>query len=648
MADAPTRAQRAAALDEKRRRLEDLKKRRNLRDEDTSKQKPAANLDEYIDGLLSASAAGMLSASGEEPGQVQQASPRATSTESANREKADASPQLTNIATTPQATLQKQIEVFTISTQTVPDEFIDIPDVEEEEAVERSEKQHVDQRNGASEAAEADELERQPVVLPIESVRKDVASEAFVSFINTASKKVERMLGAPMMDDLLADYVGASDRNKEQKSSDESRFISSRQIFECANWTPGRDVTDIDWSLLHRDLFLSTHQMPTSTTGGNAFMGSTAVSSVSFNETSSSSMTPRTGELQSDGLALIWSLTMPSRPEHIFTCGSPVTCGRFHPTEPTLVIGGCESGQIVVWDTRAGRLPVQKSSLMSVVGASIKGHTHPIGFMDAIEGGLGLVTSSSDGRVNYWSLANLREPADSVQISDSVSCFAIVPESEVLLVGDDFGSLYTVQSSSQSTNQRSSRKQVRKLETMDTAGNNFGHYGMVNSLSTKALKKGAAIRVAALSKGFLRGSGGLTLSCSVDWTVKLWAPAYSETPLLSMVSHSYDYMSDVKWCPTHPSVFATASSNGTLGLWNLTKSLEEPLTGPEGIVIEPDAMSGRGLNKLRWSSDGRRIAVSSGDQVHVLNMTEEVIRPKGDEDTRLMNQLVARGLLNRQ
>jgi dynein intermediate chain len=242
----------------------------------------------------------------------------------------------------------------------------------------------------------------------------------------------------------------------------------------------------------------------------------------------------------------------------------------------------------------------------------------------------------------------LRDPADSVQVSDSVSCFAVVPESEALLLGDEVGSLFTVQSSTQSSNQRSSRKQVRQLETMDVEGNTAGHYGMVTSLSTKSLKKGSATRVAALSKGFLRGSGGLTLSCSVDWTVKLWAPAYSETPLLSMVSHSYDYMSDVKWCPTHPSVFATASSNGTLGLWNLTTSFEEPLTGPEGIVVEPDAMSGRGLNKLRWSADGRRIAVSSGDQVHILSMTEEVTRPKGDEDAKLMKQLMTRGLISRQ
>jgi dynein intermediate chain len=256
-----------------------------------------------------------------------------------------------------------------------------------------------------------------------------------------------------------------------------------------------------------------------------------------------------------------------------------------------------------------------------------------------------MVTSSTDGRVNFWSLASLREPIECIQVGESVSCLAVAPESESILLGDEHGALYSVQSSTQG--QRSSRKQVRKLDSANEEGENFGHYGMVTSVSTKALKKGAS-QTAGLAKGFLRGSPGLALSSGVDWTVKLWAPAYSDSPLTSMVSHSYDYMSDVKWSPTHPSLFATASSNGTVGLWNLATSFEVPITGQEGLVIEPDAMSGRGLNKLKWSSDGRRMVVASADRVHVLGLTEDVARPKGDEDGKIMNILMARGLISRQ
>ena len=70
---------------------------------------------------------------------------------------------------------------------------------------------------------------------------------------------------------------------------------------------------------------------------------------------------------------------------------------------------------------------------------------------------------------------------------------------------------------------------------------------MVTSVSTKTIPVGASVRTAGLSKGFLRGSGGLVLTSGVDWSTKLWAPAYSDQPLMSWVSPSYDYMSDVQW-----------------------------------------------------------------------------------------------------
>jgi dynein intermediate chain, cytosolic len=115
--------------------------------------------------------------------------------------------------------------------------------------------------------------------------------------------------------------------------------------------------------------------------------------------------------------------------------------------------------------------------------------------------------------------------------------------------------------------------------------------------------------------------------------------------LLALVLHLPDV---VRRSPIHPTLCATASSNGTIGLWNFSQSLEEPITGSDGIVVEPDAGSGRGLNKLKWSSDGRRMMVASADRVHVLSLSEDVVRQKGDEDARMMNHLISRGLLERE
>ena len=169
-----------------------------------------------------------------------------------------------------------------------------------------------------------------------------------------------------------------------------------------------------------------------------------------------------------------------------------------------------------------------------------------------------MVTSSTDGKVNFWSIANLRDPAESVLIGESASCCTVAPESESLLFGDGNGGLYAIQSSSSTQGQRSARRTVRKFDGGASAPGGKtgddeetvsvpGHFGMITAVSAKTIPMGATTRTAGLSKGFLRGSGGLVLTSGVDWSVKLWAPAYSDHPLMSWVSHSYDYMSDVQW-----------------------------------------------------------------------------------------------------
>lgn len=646
MSDSAARAQRAAALEEKKKRLEQLKARQRER----GSGKPAAaaaaassNLDEYIDDLLKSSSAVGVAAS--DVGVDTGATASSVVSEGAKAVKEGGSESVVNNVIAEPARVaveapRRQVETFAVSTQTEEGDFAvqQTPEVQDETeaAVDEPEKEGVAASNKESSEEDLDP----PKLLSADEVEKEVSSESFSTFLSTASKKVERVLGTPVLADLLVDFVGEMDGVKRpEKVSNTSRFLASRQVYECQKWTTNRDVTDVAWSHLHRELMLSTYSLPS-----GPGLSAPAVSAISSDVAASSTMTPRSGELQSDGLALVWNLSMPSRPEHIFTCGSPVTTGRFHPTESALVIGACQSGQLVVWDIRAGRLPVQRSSLTAIVGGS-KSHTHPICSMEVIEGGSGLVTADTNGKVNFWSIGNLREPAESLQIADSLSSLTVAPESDALVFGDANGVIHAVQSSPTSQGQRSSRRAVRKLERDEETSKH--HYGLVTAISAKTIPNGASSRAVGLSKGFLRGSGGLILSSGVDWSVKLWAPAYSDNPLTSWVSHSYDYMSDVQWSPTHPSLFATASSNGSLGLWNLAQSLEEPMTGSNGIQIEGESASG--LNKLKWSLDGRRIVAASGNgRVHVLSLSEEVVRQKGDEDARIMSHLISRGLLERE
>ena len=267
------------------------------------------------------------------------------------------------------------------------------------------------------------------------------------------------------------------------------------------------------------------------------------------------------------------------------------------------------------------------------------------------------------GKVKFWSLANLRDPAESISLTGAhISSLAVAPETNSIIVGDETGCIHTIiaqninSASAAATGpsagrSSSSRRAVKKFNGGHS--DNDGHFGMITGISTKVLPRQFGSHHHSVAHGFLRGSTGLVLTCGVDWTTKLWAPAYKDEPILSFFSPSYDYMADVQWSPTNPSIFATASCKGTLGLWNLASDLDEPLTGSEGIPIEIDADSSSfasrgGLNKLKWSADGRRIAVASADRLHVLGMTDEVSKPKADDEATMINNLTSRGFLDEQ
>jgi dynein intermediate chain len=396
MADA-ARSQRAAALEEKKRKLEEIKARRNRRiagsdDVVTARALASSNLEEDIDRLLQTPP---ITTALSEGGEVNEAESTTTVQNGDDRHRLAADDErLDNVVAEPAPApppARPIVESFTAATQTEEEDFLLVEHEEEEPTPE--EKETV--TDGAASSALPHDTEHvagnlaQPKVMSTEEVEEELVSSDFSFFINNASKKVERVLGAANVADFFVDYVGELDGvERPSAKSDASRFLSSRQVYECAKWTQTRDVTDLDWSPLHRELMLSSYHMPTSpglSSLSSHSSHSAAVKSVSGYDTPSASLAPRSGELQSDGLALVWSLFMPTRPEHIFTCGSPVLTTRFHPTEAPLVIGGCQSGQLVVWDVRAGRLPVQRSS-SSVSGS--KGHIHPVCSMEVVESGV--------------------------------------------------------------------------------------------------------------------------------------------------------------------------------------------------------------------------------------------------------------------
>ncbi len=445
------RSQRSSALADKKRRLDELKARRSNRQlqqqqqeevgasstsissipedlESVSSSLPSAaaaaaaavsasrtgNLDEYIDGLLNSTLpigapiynTSSSTAAASNPTRSTSATIPIAKAVPLQSSEASSSPLETKYPeASVEATIvqQPKVETFEICTQTEDDDFpIEISN-DDNDSMQREmseENKDVNEKDGKGQTQdykisqeEANVIE--PKLLNEVEVNATISSNEFTTFFNSASKKVERLLGSKILSDLLVDdmmyYTDLqSKRNDTSRSGLEKSshsLILNQVLFEYPKWTTGRDITSIDWSVHHRgEVMLASYHMRNSSMSSSS-IGSTAISSVGPNFTPSSSLLPtsRSEMIHADGLTIVWNLTMPNRPEHILTCGSPILQSRFHPTEGNLVVGACYSGQVVVWDVRSGRLPVQRSSL-NLLGDNAGGHVHPVIGMEVLDG----------------------------------------------------------------------------------------------------------------------------------------------------------------------------------------------------------------------------------------------------------------------
>lgn len=313
------------------------------------------------------------------------------------------------------------------------------------------------------------------------------------------------------------------------------------------------------------------------------------------------------------GLVQVWNSHMASRPEYVFeNASSDILTAKFSPFHPKLIIGGCYSGQVLLWDMRvASPNPVQKTPLTG------NGHTHPIYSLEIVgtQNANNIISASTDGLVCTWSVDMLAQPQDQKlwlhapppAKSEDVApqCMAF-PRSDptYFLAGTEEGSIYG-------------------CHRYERAGAKAGIDGRV-------LYAGHAAPV--LSLDFHPGHGpvdlgDLVLSASMDWTVKLWRlrPAASlgsavtgtttqHGPILDMVREDVVY--DVAWSPVRPAVFALVDGTGSLEIWDLNADMEAPVSK---VTPTSDGTTGAGwarrsLNRVAWeNNEGKRVAVGGLD-----------------------------------
>ncbi|XP_048117711.1 cytoplasmic dynein 1 intermediate chain 1 isoform X6 [Alosa alosa] len=378
--------------------------------------------------------------------------------------------------------------------------------------------------------------------------------------------------------DIFFDYSG---RDMEDRDGDTQAGsnLSFNRLFYDDHWSKHRVVTCLDWSPQFSELMVT-----------------------SYNSNEDAPHEP-------DGVVLVWNMKFKkTTPEYIFHCQSSVMSVGFAQFHPNLVVGGTYSGQIVLWDNRSHRrTPVQRTPLSSAA------HTHPVYCVNVVgtQNANNLITVSTDGKMCSWSLDMLSQPMESMELvynkSKPVAVTGMAfPAGDVnnFVVGSEEGTVYTA-------SRHGSKAGIGEMFE--------GHQGPVTGISCHN------------AVGPIDFSHLFTTS-SFDWTVKLWSTKHNK-PLYSFEDNA-DYVYDVMWSPVHPSLFASVDGMSRLDLWNLNNDTEVPTAS---VSVEGACA----LNRVRWASGGREVAVGDSEgRVWIYDVGEQLAVPHSEDWSRFARTLV--------
>ncbi|EQC30847.1 hypothetical protein SDRG_11329 [Saprolegnia diclina VS20] len=462
-----------------------------------------------------------------------------------------------------------------------------------------------------------------PAMPPKDERDQILGSTEMESFLTKSGNIMERALLQAGAFDVMRDY--SQDDDVSMVDVDHPMTASKcKQLFvyRDTKWTKGRAVTDIDISPFYNELCLVAYN-------ARGYLEDDM-------DTSPVEWNVQDAMAEAEGVVLLWSSNMPTHPEYKFTCNSQVMSACFNPFDRHVLMGGTYSGQVVLWDTRAKNTPVQKTTL------STHGHTHPIYSMSVVgsKSAFSLVSASTDGRMCVWNVNQLHAPVDVLDLRVSAPVAAAsapvrkmqVPvtalafqkgegsAANTFTIGTESGELLSAQLDDHSKNQN----HVKAREVLvHSLSKDKPHYGPMTSMHYNPLLP--------------HHQDVLLLTSSVDWSCRLWSQKSDYKPIVSF-EPANDYVYDIRWSPVHPGLFCTADGSGKISIWNISNDTEIPVADIK--------VSDRALNKVRWTADGKRIIVgdSAGD-TFVYELPADIAQPRADEAQRLdakLSQAIAR------
>lgn len=412
----------------------------------------------------------------------------------------------------------------------------------------------------------------------------------------------------------LADGSASGGSARAQAAAKAGPALERLWAFRC-ELAEGRTVSCLAWNSVNDDLLAVSYAWsslksladasaspgavsPVASSGFSVAAG--GVSSTSALNAGAGTAGDRISPL-SEGLVLFWSLKNPEYPERIYSFTVGVTSIDFSRAHPYLLAVGFADGVVAIYDTRrddssassASNTPStpaangQRPSTTSSASTATSSHQHvpvPVATSELSAGkhlevvwqirwlskGLdraeNVVSISSDGRVTEWSLAKGLSFSDLMtlkRVANPLLGRAATSTSDGLI------------------HKCSASYNEQYLQTY------AGHAGPVYQLAVSPF------------------CPDLLLSCSGDWTVKLW---HEREPheLLSFRSVDLQHsVLGVSWSPGDAAVFAAVAEDGHVEIWDLVESILDPVVThfPKKYVMTPvvnpvsdSSVAGAGVN----------------------------------------------------
>ncbi|KAK6099299.1 hypothetical protein MT418_000733 [Batrachochytrium dendrobatidis] len=389
-------------------------------------------------------------------------------------------------------------------------------------------------------------------------------------------------------------------------------------------------------------------------------------------------------------LIIIWSFHDPIHPQLILEAPEDVHAFRFNPVDPNIVVAGCTSGQIVLWDvseyqdklksTRKAEndsigisdegkdkhveTPVVKYSVVSSIEASHRACVTDIHWLsthfelssngEMVEHGeyghKQIVTSSLDGTIAFWDLRYKKDwksldlawrPFLRVSLSslDSTFDYSLTRVSICTTVVDkpksgDVSSHDTPPSAGKEKEKAASQKLwTSKFYCVTEEGDVI----YSDWIAEKATEEKVSRVEFAFSSHFGPASDlqrspfcpDILLSVG-GWSFSLWKEKLTLGPILASAPAS-TYLISGCWSPTRPGVFYIGRADGVLEVWDLLDTSHAPsmiqtVTSTAISYMQIYQYGGRSGNGQQYLAVG-----DDAGTLHILEISKNLQRPSKNE-----------------